>query len=305
MSIKKVSVIIPTFNRPEKVVKAIGSVLNQTFQDFEIVVVDDASTDNVAETLKPFIDDGLIRYICHKENQGAGASRNTGIGLSKGEYLAFLDSDDLWLPQKLEIQLKYLEQHDTNAWACSTGFEVHGTDGQNLSTFHSPLPLLNIMDVAWGCSISPGSTLLIKKELLLATSLFDPTLRRLEDWDWLLHFIKIGKVCVTKEILCKVAYNKHLRLEDIKHSIPVLFKRHFKNVPGIKQKLIFFSSLMLEKSAGYYRSGEPLRAILFTAISICSYPFRNLFFFVNIFQKFKNTFISSRPVEGKNSEKNN
>jgi len=88
-----VSVIIPTYNRAHTIGRAIKSVLNQTYQDFEIIVVDDGSTDNTEEVVKSFRDK-RIRYIQHKKNKGAAAARNTGIKSAKGKYIAFQDSDD-------------------------------------------------------------------------------------------------------------------------------------------------------------------------------------------------------------------
>ena len=100
-----ISVIIPTYNRAHLIGKAVKSVLSQTYQDFEIIVVDDGSTDNTEEIVKSFTD-YKIYYICHKHNRGASAARNTGIKASRGEYIAFLDSHDEWLPEKLDKQIK-------------------------------------------------------------------------------------------------------------------------------------------------------------------------------------------------------
>lgn len=99
--IPTVSVVIPTYNRAHLVGRAIQSVLNQTYQDFEIIVVDDGSTDNTEEVVKSF-NDPRIRYIRHDQNRGGSAARNTGIKMARGEYIAFQDSDDEWLPEKLE-----------------------------------------------------------------------------------------------------------------------------------------------------------------------------------------------------------
>ena len=104
----KVSVIIPTYNRAHLIGRAIKSVINQTYQDFEIIVVDDGSTDNTEEIVKSF-NDPRIRYIRHEKNKGEAAARNTGIEAAKGKYIAFQDSDDEWFPEKLEKQMKIFE----------------------------------------------------------------------------------------------------------------------------------------------------------------------------------------------------
>ena len=101
------SVIIPTYNRARMVDRAIQSVLSQTYQDFEIIVVDDASTDNTQEVVKEcMFRDKRVRYIKHEKNKGGSAARNTGIKNEHGEYVGFLDSDDEWLPTKLEKQIE-------------------------------------------------------------------------------------------------------------------------------------------------------------------------------------------------------
>lgn len=102
----KVTVIIPTYNRAHLVKDAVESVLNQTYQDFELIVIDDGSTDNTKEVLAVYKD--KLTYI-YQENQGRSSARNHGIKLAQGEYIAFLDSDDVWFPDKLERQVPVLE----------------------------------------------------------------------------------------------------------------------------------------------------------------------------------------------------
>lgn len=106
----KVSVIIPTFNRASLVVKTLESALNQTFQDREIIVVDDGSTDDTKQRLEPYQD--KIKYI-HQDNKGVNAARNHGLSIAQGEYIALLDSDDLWQPFLLELFVAILDStHD-------------------------------------------------------------------------------------------------------------------------------------------------------------------------------------------------
>lgn len=106
----RVSVIIPTYNRQTYVSRAIDSVLSQTYRDFEVIVVDDGSVDNTKEVATAYGD--AIRYV-YQPNQGPGAARNLGIRSATGAYLAFLDSDDVWLPSKLAVQVELLERTGT------------------------------------------------------------------------------------------------------------------------------------------------------------------------------------------------
>lgn len=106
----KVSAIIPTYNRAKYVVEALESALKQSYTNYEILIIDDGSTDHTKEVLKPFILANQIIYI-YKANGGPASARNAGIKITRGEYIAFLDSDDLWLPDKLEQQVKYLDEH--------------------------------------------------------------------------------------------------------------------------------------------------------------------------------------------------
>lgn len=105
----KVSVILTTYNRAVFISRAIKSVLNQTYKDFELIVVDDGSTDNTERVLRRFSDE-RIYYTKHKVNKGAAAARNTGLKLAKGELIAFQDSDDEWLPHKLQRQIEVFKK---------------------------------------------------------------------------------------------------------------------------------------------------------------------------------------------------
>jgi len=116
-----VSVIIPTYNRAHLVKEAIDSVLSQTYQNFEIIVVDDGSTDDTKDVLVPYKD--KITYI-YQQNQGGSAARNTGLKHSKGEYISFVDSDDLWLPEKLEKQVEVLENDNDIGFVFSSFIQI-------------------------------------------------------------------------------------------------------------------------------------------------------------------------------------
>lgn len=104
----KVSVVIPTYNAENQITQTLGSVFNQSFSDFEIIVINDGSTDNTLKALEKF---GTKIHVINKKNGGVSSARNTGIKAAKGKYIAFLDSDDFWHPEKLHIQVDVMEQN--------------------------------------------------------------------------------------------------------------------------------------------------------------------------------------------------
>jgi glycosyltransferase involved in cell wall biosynthesis len=176
-----VSVIIPTFNRGWIVQEAIESVLTQTYAYTELIVVDDGSTDNTQALLDRYKD---ITVVC-QENSGVSAARNRGVDAAAGEYLAFLDSDDFWLPEKLASQMAFFRTHP-EAMICQTQ-EIWIRNGKRINPkerhrkasgffFERSLEL---------CLVSP-SAVVIKKELLEDVGGFDEALPACEDYDlWL------------------------------------------------------------------------------------------------------------------------
>lgn len=178
-----VSVIIPVYNREIELKRAIKSVLNQSFQDFEIIVIDDGSSIDIKRIIEEFNSDRLV-YLRNEKNKGISFSRNRGISLAKGDLIAFLDSDDEWLKDKLKKQIEYLNNtqyrivHTEEIWI-RNGKRVnpkkrHTKSGGNI--FIQSLEL---------CLISPSSVL-IKKEIFEEYGLFDEDLLVCEDYDlWL------------------------------------------------------------------------------------------------------------------------
>jgi glycosyltransferase involved in cell wall biosynthesis len=182
MSSPLVSVIIPTYNRSSFVLEALDSVLKQTFEDFELIVVDDGSTDGTKKALTPY----QGRFIYHfQDNQGVSAARNRGIQTARGKWIAFLDDDDLWLPEKIETQIKFFSK-TPDAMICQTE-EIWIRNGRRVNPrkkhqkfsgdIFAPSLLL--------CLVSP-SAVMIKRELFEQVGCFDETLPACEDYDlWL------------------------------------------------------------------------------------------------------------------------
>lgn len=107
-----VSVIMPSYNTAEYIGKSIQSVINQTYKNWELIIVDDCSTDNTEEMIQPFLKDKRIIFLKNEKNSGAAISRNFALRKARGRYIAFLDSDDLWLPVKIEKQLKFMKDNN-------------------------------------------------------------------------------------------------------------------------------------------------------------------------------------------------
>ena len=107
-----VSIITPTYNCAKFIVQTIESVLAQSYTDWEMIISDDCSTDNTQEVIKPYLEaDSRIKYICNEKNSGAAITRNNALRVAQGRWIAFLDSDDLWAPEKLERQIAFMEQN--------------------------------------------------------------------------------------------------------------------------------------------------------------------------------------------------
>ena len=203
-----VSVIIPTHNRSELLLEAIASVQAQTFRDFELIVVDDGSTDNT-ESVVRVIADSRIRYHRNQWTGLPAVGRNTGIRMARGEYIAFLDSDDLWLPTKLERQLEVLTKEDPKGWCyCACDILIHET-GEVLpgrrsfpdaETFHQNLLIENFI-------ASP--TPLVHRSMFEECGLLDERweLRFAEDREMWLRLAAHRLPCVYREPLAR--YRKH------------------------------------------------------------------------------------------------
>ena len=180
----KVSVVIPTFNRAGFLRAAISSVLDQTYQDFEIIVVDDASTDNTRKVVTAFNDE-RIRYIRHDKNTGEAGARNTGILNTDGEYIAFLDDDDEWLSEKLELQVRKFENSHAKTSLIYTGYFIFDDIEKKISGQRVPFSKGDAYhDLLKKNIIGVPSTVLLKKECIAKIGLFDSAVAYGLDYDY-------------------------------------------------------------------------------------------------------------------------
>ncbi len=184
-----ISIIIPTYNRAKKIAEALKSIQTQTFQDWEVIVVDDGSKDNTQEQIQQCIQkDTRIRYIRHDINRGAQAARNTGIKAAKGEWISFLDSDDQWLPESLELRMK-LAQKDNSSVVHSQAYIQH--KDKPLEIYYLP---------AWSGWIYKKiltregpmfQSLLVKKEALKKIGYLDEKVIAYQEWDTSIRLAKL------------------------------------------------------------------------------------------------------------------
>lgn len=197
---KLLSVIIPTFNRAAYLAKAIESVLSQSFRDFELIVVDDGSSDNTKEVVSGF--NSGVTYL-YQDNKGPASSRNKGLNKARGKFIAFLDSDDSWDKEKLIIQLKqmqknpdYLISHTREIWYKNGKLLIQKKKHQKSGGYIFDKCLLL-------CAVSL-STAIVRKELFDEIGLFDETLPCCEDYDfWLRASIKHPFLLIDKPLTLK------------------------------------------------------------------------------------------------------
>lgn len=195
-----VSVIIPTYNRASFITKAIDSVLEQTFNDFEIIVIDDGSTDQTKEKLKPYQNKIIYRY---QENQGIAKARNQGLEIAQGDYIAFLDSDDFWKPEKIQKQIEFFDKHPAYGLV-ATQCLVNIVD-ENLETLkyvqgeevHYELTYEKIFQRPF----IKTPSVLIKKQCFQEIGTFNEDLRVLEDVDLWLRLAQKYKIGFINEPL--------------------------------------------------------------------------------------------------------
>jgi glycosyltransferase involved in cell wall biosynthesis len=212
-----VSVVIPTHNRARTLGRAIRSVLAQTHGDLECIVVDDCSTDDTAAVVEA-IDDPRLRYIPRERNGGAGAARNTGVAAARGHFIAFQDSDDEWLLDKLAHQVAAMRDGPETAVGVYCAKIVYGIDrdaihgGRRASVVpdHAETGLSgDIKEPLRRRNVISTQTLMVTAEAATRVGGFDEKIKNSVDWDYVLRLSELGEILFVDEPLA-VAY----RMED-------------------------------------------------------------------------------------------
>lgn len=200
-----ISIILPSYNRTKTINRCIDSLLNQTISDIEIIVVDDASTDNTFEIIKMYNDD-RIKYIRLEKNGGSCKARNIGIDYAQGDYIAFQDSDDEWFTYKLEKQCIAMKKHAADIVYCA--YQMIDDREDTIQVLpHSMPPEIDTIDNTFHRMLleSTCSTQTILCTAECAKNIrFDESLPRLQDWDWAIRATEKYKTVFLREPLVKV-----------------------------------------------------------------------------------------------------
>jgi glycosyltransferase involved in cell wall biosynthesis len=223
LSTTKVSVIIPTYNYAQFLGETIQSVLDQSYTNFELIVVDDGSTDNTREVVGS-LKDSRIRYI-YQKNSGASSARNTGIKASAAEYVTFLDSDDIWLPENLELKVKLLDSRPDISLVCSNALVFNNGTGAIIGRLwhdqngaHANFDAVKVAREPLKEFLYHGffviiEATMIRREVFSKIGCFDESLPTYEDWDLIIRILQ------------------HFSIEII--DMPLLkIRRHFTNLSG-------------------------------------------------------------------------
>ncbi|AXY25297.1 glycosyl transferase [Suicoccus acidiformans] len=207
MKNNKVSVVIPTYKRePQLIERAIFSVLNQTYTDLEVIIVDDSPDSyEVRDEVKAYvtgINDQRVRYVQHKENMGANKARNTGVRNASGDFVAFLDDDDEWLPYKLEKQIKAFNKEEVALVYCEAVevYEETGKVVKIINELHSGRHYKRLLKQNF---IGSNSFVVVKTDVFKEIGMYDENLLSNQDYDLFLRIAKNYEINYVDEVLVK------------------------------------------------------------------------------------------------------
>lgn len=270
-----VSVVIPTYNRVGTILAAVRSVLDQDYAPLEVIVVDDASSDDTPHVLSAFAD--RVRYVRHESNRGASAARNTGIQTARGEYVAFLDSDDTWRSDKTSLQLAFMRKHGF-AMSCTGFSSVYGPGTPALRKRRPYGTRVRLEDIVWGVYVAPGTTLIAERELLTAIGGYDVSLRRLEDWDLLMKAIlRSGEMGFLNEDLATLHPSDGCSVDILERSARQLIERGRELLASRPRRVYrhLRAGIAFEVAAAHWKWGSRRRAIRWLSKAVSSAPFGN------------------------------
>ncbi len=221
-----VSVIIPTYGNPLYLHECIGSVINQTFQDWELIVVDDNNPDtkersDTEQIVNEFMkSDDRISYIKHEHNMNGAVARNTGFSLAKGDYIAFLDSDDEYLPERLHRCFEVMKTAPKNVAGVYSGCEFRR--GGKVYHRHTDIPTGRFLKETLACTymFCTGSNIFVRKSVVDELKGFDPTFLRHQDYEFLVRVFEKYSLIGIPEILV-IKNNENLNIPNVDKQIAI------------------------------------------------------------------------------------
>jgi glycosyltransferase involved in cell wall biosynthesis len=277
-----VSAIIPTYNYGRFLREAIDSTLAQTYPALEVIVVDDGSTDDTPQILASYGD--RIRAI-RQENLGVGAARNTGIAAAQGEYLAFLDSDDIWRPRKLECDVaRFTADPDVGMVHC--GAETFDNTGKTISVSLGGLEgwvAPDLLRLDREVIAAPGSGMTVRKSIAEELGGYDPRLQPSEDWDFCYRVACRYRVGFVPEVLVRYRLHGsgiHLNIQKMENGMLLALEKAFMSPDPAVQALRNHSYGRIHRvlAGCYFQSSKP-RLFLRHMIKSLRYDPRNLAYF--------------------------
>ncbi len=273
-----VSVVIPAYDCADTISATLASAAGQTLSDIEIIVVDDGSRDATATVVaEQAAADSRIQLIRHGENRGAAAARNTGIKAARGTYVALLDADDAWRADKLARQVERLEAANGRVDAVVSGYVLHrvgtGTRRTRLQS-QDAASFGRLLDV---CDLSAGSTLIVRRTCFREVGLFDESLRRFEDWEWLMRFSEGHEFGVAEEALAEINMSATPAPDLVAAAGRRLYGLQAARIAkrgGPAAERRFRASLAIEEAVASVRHRRYLRAGMALALALWSSPAR-------------------------------
>lgn len=244
-----ISVVIPAYNATKTIQATINSVIQQTYTDLEIIVINDGSTDSTLDILNSINDQRL--KIITTPNQCLPASRNTGINFAQGEYISFLDADDLWTPDKLRLELEALQNNPQADVACSWTNYIDEKDqiiltGNRIDLTGNAYPYLLLCNV-----LDSGSNLFVRRQKLLAIGNYDQSLRSAHDWDLYLRLASQYQFVTVPQAQVLYRISRNSMSTDVTReetSARQVIERAFTQAPTSLQYLKKYSLANLYKS---------------------------------------------------------
>lgn len=233
-----VSVIIPAYNVEKTIAETIESIQKQTFSDWELIVINDGSTDKTLEVLASLNEPRM--QVFSYENGGLPVARNRGITRATGEFITFIDADDLWTADKLELQLAALQQRPTAGVAYSwTAFINEKSEflyaWEPVYADGNVYPQLLVRNF-----ISSGSNILVRRQFIAAAGEFDPELKSVEDWDYYLRLAALGEFALVPQyqiLYRKTSQSMTSKVDVMERSVLTVIERAFQNAPPELQYL--------------------------------------------------------------------